>query len=362
MPGRIEVTGFRGIDGLRLDDPKRLNLILGKNGSGKTSLLEAIFLLAGTHPQLAMRVNLWRNIPPNAESTTSLYRWLFSQFPVETRSIEIAGALGKRRPRRLGLHLETKPTSTVSIGEAASVGDSAPDIKRITASDEMRMELSEGENRTEFRAQVVRTLKGNELEHGVHVEAAEAEKWVIPAVLLHMGVVAGGEEDLARVERLIQLGQLPAVLDALRPIQDDVRDIRTLGEGGERRIWVQIGDRALMPVGLLGGGFRRLLSMVLAAADAKSGVLLIDEVDTGLHYTVLSNVLAHLIRLSRTYDYQVFATTHSWDCLAALAGLGPDVAKDVAAYRIDKTAAGAESVRYDYEMLQEAVSSRLEVR
>ncbi|MBU0611585.1 MAG: AAA family ATPase [Armatimonadetes bacterium] len=359
---RVEVKGFRGIDGLRLDDLKRVNLILGKNGAGKTSLLEAVFQLAGGHPQLGMRVNSWRGIAPETESTALFYRWLFTQFPTQATTIEIKGTLGQRRVRRLQLYSREKPSSLIEIDGASSGANGLAGTQELAASDEIDLEISEGGEHAVLRAQVVRTVKENEVSHGVRFDAAEPEKWLIPAVLLHMGVIGGGREDVARVEKLVQLGQLQTVLKALRPIQDEISDMRTLGDGPNRGIWVQIGGAALMPVGLLGGGFQRLLSMVVAAADARGGVLLVDEVDTGLHYTVLGDVLAHLVDLSKTHDYQVFATTHSWDCLAALGGLGPDFAKDVAVYRIDKTDGGAESVRYDYDMLQEAVRSRLEVR
>jgi len=47
MYHEISIANFRSIADLRVDKLCRLNLVVGKNNSGKTSLLEALFLLGG---------------------------------------------------------------------------------------------------------------------------------------------------------------------------------------------------------------------------------------------------------------------------------------------------------------------------
>ena len=58
--------------------------------------------------------------------------------------------------------------------------------------------------------------------------------------------------------------------------------------------------------------------MAIALISAKGGVLLIDEIDTGLHYTVMADMWKLIAQTAAELDVQVFATTHSSDCVTAL--------------------------------------------
>ena len=72
---------------------------------------------------------------------------------------------------------------------------------------------------------------------------------------------------------------------------------------------------------------------------ARSGYLLIDEIDTGLHYSVLEDLWRLVIKTAVRLDAQVFATTHSRDCLHALANLlraEPDLASQAAVHRVER--------------------------
>jgi len=72
-----------------------------------------------------------------------------------------------------------------------------------------------------------------------------------------------------------------------------------------------------LPLGSLGNGMLRVLSIALALANAKDGMVLIDEVENGIHYTVQHELWNLIFRLARQLNIQVFATTHNWDCIEA---------------------------------------------
>lgn len=57
----INISHFRGIEHIKLTSLKQVNLIVGKNNSGKTSVLESFFLLAGmSEPRLTIAINPMR--------------------------------------------------------------------------------------------------------------------------------------------------------------------------------------------------------------------------------------------------------------------------------------------------------------
>jgi AAA15 family ATPase/GTPase len=74
-----------------------------------------------------------------------------------------------------------------------------------------------------------------------------------------------------------------------------------------------------IPIGSMGDGMWRMLAMAIAITQCRGGVLLIDEIDTGLHYTVMSDMWRLISGAAQELDVQVFATTHSFDCIQSLA-------------------------------------------
>ncbi len=116
-----------------------------------------------------------------------------------------------------------------------------------------------------------------------------------------------------------------------------------------------------IPIELLGEGTNRLLSLALAFRQAKGGFLLVDAIDNGLHYSVQADVFEKLFDLSQAYDVQVFATTHSAECIyAAHQALGNLEQCDFAFCRLDR--GRKDAVYFDNEMLDTARAFALEIR
>ena len=67
----------------------------------------------------------------------------------------------------------------------------------------------------------------------------------------------------------------------------------------------------------MGSGFSRLLEITLAFAEIANGSILVDEIENGLHHSVLSGVWHAINQLSNKFNVQVFATTHSYECMTA---------------------------------------------
>lgn len=123
------------------------------------------------------------------------------------------------------------------------------------------------------------------------------------------------------------------------------------------------GIKQKVPLGSLGEGMKRLLYLSLASIDTRHGLLLFDEVDTGLHYSILPDVWRFIVQSSLESDTQVFATTHSQDCLNALARLhieSPDLAEHVTVYTIDPTL--EQSISFKAKEIEIAVEREIEVR
>ena len=110
-----------------------------------------------------------------------------------------------------------------------------------------------------------------------------------------------------------------SVLDGLRILNPDVERlslVNDLARTGKRVARVKL-RRQRDPVALarLGEGINRVFGLMLSLVNSQRGILLIDEVENGLHYSVQGEMWETIFSLAETLDVQVFATTHSWDCL-----------------------------------------------
>lgn len=123
-------------------------------------------------------------------------------------------------------------------------------------------------------------------------------------------------------------GREHEVVSAMRILHRDLKSIYFLtgpssGSGGGLG-GVLLGFRdgtARVPIGSYGDGMRRLLALSLSLVRASGGFLLIDEIDTGLHWTVMEEIWNLVIDAAISSSIQVFATTHSLDCINGLATL-----------------------------------------
>jgi len=93
-----------------------------------------------------------------------------------------------------------------------------------------------------------------------------------------------------------------------------------------------------VPIGSLGEGTWRMLGLAIALSRAANGLLLVDEIDTGFHHTVLTDMWKFLAEAAKEFNIQVFATTHSYDCVRSLAAVCRDdvrIGSDVTIQRLE---------------------------
>ena len=118
-----------------------------------------------------------------------------------------------------------------------------------------------------------------------------------------------------------------------------------------------------MPLTSLGKGALRLFDMALALAASRNGILLIDEAENGLHYSLQPEFWSLMLETAHKNNVQVLATTHSWDCIRgfAQAALANPCAEGLL-FRLDKAEHGLRALEYEEEDLEAAVEQGIEVR
>ena len=172
-------------------------------------------------------------------------------------------------------------------------------------------------------------------------------------------------QNLRRLTEASKIGgrdELDALLRELDPRISGV-EIITSEDGLRPKIAIRTRAGGLMPLGVLGDGIRRALSIALALRTAKNGILLIDEIEAALHVKALDRVYRWLDEAVKSLNVQVFATTHSLEAIdAIIRNKEPNSQSDLSGYAIDPTENGGVK-RYTGGMLSRLVHERgLDIR
>jgi AAA15 family ATPase/GTPase len=90
---------------------------------------------------------------------------------------------------------------------------------------------------------------------------------------------------------------------------------------------------------------------------------MVDEIESGFHYSVVKDVWTAVGKLAREANVQVFAATHSWECLKAAHGAFSECKNyDFRLHRLDRMDGETTSSTYDGQMLSTALESGTELR
>ncbi len=350
---------FRCFDKLHLDDLQRINLISGKNNVGKTALLEALFIYAGAYtPEFTIKINSFRGIEQfqieQVSSAEMPWDSIFRGFDI-SGVIRLMGAVDEGAERELSLSV---------VGETERELVNA-DIVRMKPNSMMTGWLIN---------QPIKVLKleSTQGEEQIVSYAIFAEEGflTLPLITTPHPIFFNGARMCVRpttdAERLSNVSRQDEsrILEVLQVIEPDLQGVEVRNYQGT---WMVHGDTPFLerpiPLTLMGEGLARLTSLVLSIANAEGGVVLIDEIENGLHYSVLVDIWRALAKAARHFDVQLFATTHSFEMIrAAYRAFRDDDPYDFKLYRLDRINGTIKALAYDRDTLEVAIDTGLEVR
>ena len=360
------VKNFRCFRDITIESIERVNLIAGKNNVGKTALLEAFWLHHGPNiPDLGRRVNTFRGLD-QVDAKELLYE-LFLDFDPDSR-IELSSyGLWGENPRSLQIYLQERRSVEIPLGESPG-GELTTEEKSsvgIRASrNQIVFEYTDEYGKT-FTSQgwvVERQVAPAIVELGFQSHQMPIGKRS-SGIYLAARHRPSGREDIDRFSNIEVAGKQEEIVDILKRVDPNITRLSLIVRSGVPVLYANIGGRRLVPVPLLGDGIGRLLSIALAIGNAQDGIVLIDEIENGLYHGVMGNVWKVIAAFARQFNVQLFATTHSEECIrSAHQAFEQDSQYDFRLCRLERVEDIIRAVTYDKETLGAALESGLEVR
>ena len=346
----FEAVHYRGIDGLSLSPITRVNLITGSNGIGKTALLEAIWLFGKRYsPESVWHPDVQRSdrsvVDPIAE--------------LSSEALELHGTEDGSKHR-----LRVTFQSAGHLAEAATKLDSVDNTGPARVMGHLETHL-DGEppakdEKYKHLKSVYPTPPGVVL-YDTPLPPLPRPSYVIEGTRWQHETP---DEYMQRYSDLVRRGFKQELSNAMRLIPPGLAGVEILTENGRHYLLAttEAGDQR--PLKDLGGGMIRLFRLYLSIGAAREGVLLLDEVENGIHYSVFQELWNRIRDWTNESRVQLVATTHSAECIDSAMDVFADDPDDLAIHKLFKNEDTGQirAVSFSGEALEGARELNWEVR
>ncbi|WP_052567067.1 AAA family ATPase [Candidatus Magnetobacterium casense] len=351
---KITIDNFRAITHIEIDDLRRINLFVGKNNSGKSSILEAICLLSHpTSPGLMLLISENREVH-NKISDNLLY--FLHNLNVNT-NIEITGEiLSLSEIRKL---LIIPKTSIDFFEQNADYQELLYTVVGFVL--DYRIEKEQKSYKTE--SYIYKKDQGTIVKHATTIPDSIEKGRFFMRFLPHNNKLSSMviAFDSIQVKKLT--GKLIKILKLIEPSIEGLVNVGNV-------IYCDAGLDKLIPLSLMGDGVLRIFSIVATIVDAHFekggiGIALIDEIEKGFYYSALLDLWDAIYEFAKEFDVQVFATTHSMECIQALADSysSKNTEDDeIRMYRIERNNGMFDIIDYSNDLIMTSLDSNWEMR
>jgi len=325
----IEISNFRCFEHTKIEGFERVNLIGGKNNSGKTALLEAIFLYSYPYPN---------TIHPYIRGI------------IRRQSLAVVQAVPKNAWDNLLFNLDRKNIIELK-GSQSNQGDKLVKISISGSLKDSVLGISEDWQKLyDFIAKdksVISILNihtsfdhdhdSNDEQMNYFLIASSKEILALPnggdeePVIIAASVNKSLEELSESYTKIVFNEQEEEVLKALQILDPSIEKIESFFLG-EPNLYLKRKERKRLTISLFGEAINRLIEMIFALLLNPQKIIFIDEIENSIYYTAYPDIWKTLFRLAIELDSQIFATTHSLEMIQAFADVGLEYYPEQGAY------------------------------
>lgn len=349
MIDSIIIHHFRCFKDVRIDNCRRLNVLVGDNGSGKTALLEAVFLTLSGSMEVSIRLRQQRGLDGAFAGTARAIEqaiWRDYFYDLDWNNSISVKLLGKGDEARSLDITRTVSQLTIPLEGASSTEQTAgPLVFKWTDAKGKAHQASPTISNT-------------------GVQLTQSTEDLPDFFYMPAGTPIGSVENATRFSEIRQARRDKQFVATFTTEYDWIEDLSIEVSGGSPIIHATVkGLNKLIPVANVSGGINRSLALLLPIASRPKSVVLVDEIEAGLYHRHLKGLWKSILNFAHTYDSQLFVTTHSEEWLEALIDAAePKTLANIALWRIERTDSGPIIRQFSGQTLRAGIETGGEVR
>ena len=361
---KLTITNFKSLKSFSINGLKRVNLLTGKNNTGKSSILEALSLYA-----IKGNVN-WIKKLLDSRGEIVDYR---NESISADHNLNILSSLFN--DRKIEFNEESKIKITTN-NDDLSLG-----FIKFTEEESFNLD-SDGNKVSITRRKILidnteeNVLYGLELKSKDHSQIISLDRNIFRSRISSMNsmnfhlIDSKGNDiiDSAYLWDQVTLSEKEEfVVEALKIVEPYIDRLSFIGEDGYRKSRYPIvklkSSNKIFPLKAMGDGINRILNLTLALVNSDNGYLFIDEFENGLHHSVQEKLWEIIFNISIKLDIQVFVTTHSEDSINSFAKILSKSEKyEGALYRLERKDEYVKANAFSEEEIKEASLQKINLR
>lgn len=340
----IDVRNFRCFRRLVVPSCNRLNVIVGDNGAGKTALMEAIFLPLATSSEVGLRMRQQRGIDgafqgEPAKIERALWGGFFHKNDMsEPISLTLVGDGPEGRSLEIS---RERSEASLNIGDSGGRRDAAISFTWKDGSGSLR-----------------------------EASPSVGDKLTFPSTGEHMpdffyyaaNQTIGSVDVASRFSELSQLNKHRKFIELFSKEYSWIKDMNVEVYGGSPVLFATLANGQKQPVPNISSGINRVVAFMLAIASSTDGVVIVDEIENGIHYSHMAGIWRLLIAFANDYNCQLFISTHSQECLSALSKAAGKSMDWISLWQIERGDSESSIRQFNGEDLKLALDYHEEVR
>lgn len=344
----IEIDRFRGIKHSRIDGLCQVNLFFGKNNCGKSSVLDAIFLISGmSNPKLPININLMRDYRRFEAIDMVLDFYALDVY----NPISIMACNDEKRKLQISLFESTD--SKVDLLNPEN------NIASTDSDNQYGLVMKYDVDGHTYKSSIeMKKVVEKELRQTISIDKRYKEN--IPC--LYLTPKFDFRAYVEGLTNVLKNKDEEFILQALRLIEPKIKDFML----SRQEILVDIGLSQRIPINMMGDGVRKILSVLTAIYECKNGIVLIDEISNGFHYSVMKDLWRVVISAAQKNKVQIFATTHDIDSIKGLRDAtitNKDTEDAVACFKLQRTVeAELKAYHYSTKSVDYSLNQEIEIR
>lgn len=361
----LRIQNFRCFQDLSVKDLSPITLFGGRNNSGKSAILEAVFLNFGyRNPNIFFALAAGRNGNGNLQATPErIWDPLFFDFN-QTNSFSFSVTRKNNVKSLLSMKKVADENTSLDINAGTVTGilkqgyDPQFLDRHFYA---LQYTNSIGKHKVQGRF----SFENTQIRHVSISSKKQMEKLPFVKVSFYKNVYMVDNATIAEwVSKFILDGKKETLLDVLRVFDSRILDITTIVENNLPYVYIILTDNVKMPITYMGDGINKMLQLLLLVLTSPNGIVLLDEIENGFHYSVYPKVLKTLYEAALKMKCQLLITTHNLDILRQSALTMKELGQlsSLCYERISASPKGRNAYAFSGDDLEAALDAELEVR